>query len=119
MGDNGSTRSFPGEVERCVRARLVSEDREPMSPARSWTVRNVTCEQRENDNWDLVVFFSDSRHPECAFGFRFGDLRKWQELVPEPEPLANICVANFEEAVEAGDSGFGDLDCRPGETVWV
>lgn len=118
MGDDAGASRFVAHVERFVRARLLRKDRDLDSVDPPWNVLDVTTEKRDG-NWDLVVLFRDDRHPECSFGFRFDDLRKWRELVPEPGPLANICVANFEESVEAGDAGFDALDCEPGDTVWI
>jgi hypothetical protein len=110
------TPPFVTELVRRVRASLL-----PPSPApgRSWTITEIRAEERAEARWDLVILFRDATRPKCLFGFRFGDLGRWQRMVPEVGPLANICVANLEESIEAGDSRLADVDCSPDEIAWI
>ena len=119
MSEGKRTAAFAAAIEVRVRDRLLAGAPNGGPTQRTWFVLDVRSERRDDGNWDLLVLFRDKRRPGCTFGFRFADLRKWRGLVPEAGPLANICVANLEESIEAGDSGFDDLDCEPGTTVWV
>ena len=86
---------------------------------RSLDFEEVRVETSTEGRFDLVIVFTDHSRPGCRFGFRWADILHWATMVDEPGPLANICFANLEEIVEAGDSDYPGLPCVPGEITWI
>ncbi|MDQ3982694.1 MAG: hypothetical protein M3271_08450 [Actinomycetota bacterium] len=82
-------------------------------------VDEVRVDADPSGAFDLVIMFRDRSRPRCTFGFRWSDLVKEQESGLQPQSLVNICLANLEEAITAGDSAYPTTDCSPGDVIWV